>query len=661
MNVGTIVEYIDQKETICAVVLDTKNQRIRVLTESNREITIPVKRIFHQNSEPIDISVSRDTILQTLKETVNRRKAMMEEVNVEELWEVLHTEMEWVDAKTMAELCFVENLTADHISAVIRALFYNRVYFKFDFDRFLPNTITQVDHLKNQIAEAERKERLIKEGGEWLKQVWKQKKDPIISPFENMVEMIRSAYLYGKEYSEYALVNKIVDYAGINLEQDGFKLFLKLKVWDENENIDLLRYDIPIDFSDQIHENIMKQSQQSKTKEYNTSRKDLTDLPIITIDGQSTLDHDDAISIEKRDNGYYLGVHIADVASMIEKDSPLDKEALNRGTSIYMPDQKIPMLPNSLAENLLSLKENEVRPAISIMANISENAEVSGFEIFPSLIRVSRQLTYHDANLMIDNDPEIQAMYQLASSFHRKRTNSGALHITLPEIQIRVENANDIIINRINKHNPSRFLIAEIMILANWLKARFLKEHGVPSIFRSQPEPKNRLFENDEEGSLFQNWMQRKLLSRFVLNTKPESHSGLGLECYVTATSPIRKYFDLVSQRQIRAILGLEKPYQSDEIKKIIQVLHETMIQASRIQFSRNRYWILKYLEKRIGQKEEAIVLDKRWSNYCILLTEYMLECLLPISNTSELHPQDKILVKLQRISARNNTLSVGM
>jgi exoribonuclease-2 len=133
------------------------------------------------------------------------------------------------------------------------------------------------------------------------------------------------------------------------------------------------------------------------------------------------------------------------------------------------------------------------------------------------------------------------------------------------------------------------------------------------------------------------------------------------LEAYVTATSPIRKYFDLVTQRQVRAVLGLEQPYSVEEIDQIIQLLEIPMSQVARIQIARHRYWLLKYLEKLVGKKDEAIVLYKKRNSYQILLPEYMVECELPISSSIELKPEDYIQVTIQHVSARNDILSVFM
>jgi exoribonuclease-2 len=294
------------------------------------------------------------------------------------------------------------------------------------------------------------------------------------------------------------------------------------------------------------------------------------------------------------------------------------------------------------------------------MVTLSPSLEIVDFEILPSWIKVKRQLTYYDVNQAADQDPDIIILREIAEKFHNQRLDAGAVQINVPEINVWLADDRTITVNRINRESPGRMLVSEIMIMANWLMARYLAENNMPAVFRSQPAPRERLYKGDG-GTLFQNWMQRRHLSRFVLDSKAEKHSGLGLSAYVTATSPIRKYFDLITQRQLRAAIGLERPYTSDEIDQAIHMLELPMSNVSRIQFGRQRYWLLKYLEQHVGRKEEAIVLQKRRNNYQILLSAYMTECDLPISSGFALKPEDLIQVTIQNVSARKDLLQVAI
>jgi exoribonuclease-2 len=657
MEPGNIVEYIEQKEIKCAVVLETKKQRLRILTETNREVNLSTKRLLHVDQRRLDMNQGRDYLVDHLNSLVNRRKSMQDHVDVEELWEVLHSEEDEIDIDMMTSLCF-DDVNDDNKSAVFRAMLHNKFYFKFTPDNFYPYSESQVENLKHQAREAERKQLLIDDGGDWLKNVMATP-NPIIPPDKmQTVDILKSVYLFGKDSDDYDIARGIVDHAGVDIENGLLKLLIKMGAWDENVNLDLYRYEISMSFS----QDTLDQAQSIKydIQLLSSQRKDLTNLDLITIDGQATTDHDDALSIEWDGNQFCLGIHIADVAGCIPKKSAIDKAALDRATSIYTPDLKIPMLPPILAENICSLKANEIRPAISIMAWVNDRAEVSKFDIFPSMVKVKHQLTYHDANLMVNDHPELRQLHELACAFREYRLNNEAVYITLPEIHIRIdEDTGEIIINRVNRENACRMLVAESMILGNWITAQFLRKNQTPAIYRSQPAPKERLFEK-QEGSLFENWMQRKFLSRFVLSCKASSHSGLGLDCYVTATSPIRKYFDMITQRQIRSILGFGTAYTKEEINQIIQYTRQPMTHASRLQFARNRYWIVKYLEQHRGLKTPAMVLEKRWHNYILLLTEYMLECSIPVSSSMNFEPEDMIEVTVQRADARNNIISLS-
>ncbi len=655
-----MVEYIDSKKIICAVVLEVKNQRLRLLTETNREVNLSESRLSHKCEMRLDPSILRSTMVHTLKEIASRRNALISHINIKELWEVLNTEQEWIDLDTMTGLCFPESPSRDHESAVVRAFFSNRLYFKFNHDRFFPNTQDQVEQKIVQERETALRNRIIKEGGEWLKNVLN---DTPYSPSENktqIINILKSFYLFQKESKTYNLGKAMLAKAGISPDEGIFQVLVKLGVFDKNENTDLYKYNISTSFPGNVMERATELAGSQQEFSDNSMRKDLTMLSLMTIDGQATLDFDDAISIEDHGDYYHLGIHIVDVGHFIKKGDSIDQEALDRGSSIYMPDQKIPMIPACLAENLCSLKAGQLRPAISIMVNLSKSCEIIDFEIIPSLIRVEHQLTYYDVNIIAQDSKEIIILHDIAEQFRQNRMAAGAVQITLPDINVWVDENNEVTVNRVNRESPGRMLVSEIMIMANWLMAKFLVQHNAPAIYRSQTAPRERLYKGTE-GSLFQNCMQRRLLSRFVLNPESEHHSGLGLDAYVTATSPIRKYFDLATQRQIRAVLGLEVPYTMKEIDNIIQVLEDPMSCVSKLQFNRHRYWLLKYLEKRIGQKEEAVVLYKKRNTCQILISEYMIECDLPLSGGIDLKPEDLIQITIQHANARRNALSVFM
>ncbi|NNL75282.1 MAG: RNB domain-containing ribonuclease [Desulfobacterales bacterium] len=662
MESGSIVEFIDRQKIMCAVILEVKNTRLRLLTENNREVNLAARRLLHKDKARLNLDMGRVKVVDALKEVATKRKALLGQVDIKDLWEVLNSEQVWIDLATMTEFCFPGSPSGDHESAVLRAFFNDRLYFKFNLDQFYPNSAKQVARLVAQRQEETRKEQIIEKGGDWVASLLNglpAPSDIAEDEIKVYVEILKQFYLFDKESKDHALAKAMIAKSGLEGTPGLFRLLVKLKVFGENENIDLLRFEIATEFCDDIQASADKLAAGCQNFQNGAAgRTDLTALSLMTIDGQSTLDFDDALSIEKVGDQFRLGIHIVDVGHFVHKGDVIDQEALVRASSIYMPDQKISMLPAVLAEELCSLKAGELRPAISTMVTLSHSMEIIDYEILPSLINISNQLTYHDVNLTADQNPEISLLREIAVKFRQQRFEAGAVQISVPEINVWLADDQSVTVNKINRESPGRMLVAEIMILANWLMAKFLAENRMPAIFRSQPAPRERLYKGDG-GTLFQNWMQRRFLSRFVLGHQPEKHSGLGLDAYVTATSPIRKYFDLVTQRQIRAVLNLEQPYTSDEIDRVIQLLKLPMGNVARIQYNRHKYWLLKYLEQHVGRKEEAIVLNKRRNGYQILLSEYMIECDLPISGGFQLMPEDLIQVTIQNVNARKDKLDV--
>lgn len=662
MELGNIVEYIDRQKILCAVVLEVKNQRLRLLTETNREVSLAASRLLHRDKNRLDLSMGRSRMVDALKAVAGKRKALIDRVVIRDLWEVLNSEQEWIDLETMTVFCFPDSANGDHQAAVIRALFDDRLYFKFTPDRFFPNTEEQVQRITAQRDEEARRQRILDSGGDWLRQLLRRAGlETMEPPAREFIEVLKSYYLFGKEFPDHALARGMMERAGLSDPDALFSILVGLGVFDANENLELLRLETPVDFSSAAEQRAAELIRSGASGVADCPRQDLTGLNLFTIDGQSTLDFDDALSLEATATGYRLGVHIVDVAHIIRKGDPIDLAARERGSSIYMADRKIPMLPAALAEGLCSLRAGAIRPAISTMVEIGSDFTIQGFCILPSFVRVRNQLTYFDVNSAADQDPQVITLRGIAQKFREQRLAAGAVHISVPEINVWLGEFGEVKVSRVNRESPGRMLVAEMMIMANWLTARFLAGHKIPAVFRSQPDPRERLYRG-EEGTLYQHWMQRRLINRFVLGRSAEKHSGLGLDAYVTATSPIRKYFDLVTQRQVRAALGIEEPYPPEEIDQIIQMLEFPMSRVFRLQNTRQRYWLLNHLEQRVGQKLEAIVLVRRRYNYQLLLTDYMLECDLPISGFMDLKPEDLVQVTLQKADARRDSvvLTIG-
>lgn len=656
MEPGHVVEFIDSQKIFCAVVTDIKKLRLRLLTENNREVKMAVGRLTHRSDLILNAGETRLKLIGELKEIAARRKALSEQVDIQDLWEVLNSEQEWIDLHTMTALCFPEDSNSDHESAVIRAFFNDRLYFKFDSDRFFPNSADQVEQNLRRREAAAKQEVLVNQGANWVQKALAGQITTAPEQGDEICDKLASYYLFEKESPHRNTARAILKKAGVGSPGAIFTFMTRVGRWQPDENIDLLRFDISEEFSIEV-ETQADALCRNATVVLN-GRRDLRDLPMMTIDGPSTVDFDDAVSITREGDNYIIGVHITDVGYYIAKDNPIDLVARQRCSSIYMPDRKISMLPASLSDDACSLIAGRQRPAISTLIYLNLKAEIQHYEIVPSMICVEKQLTFQDVDSMALDDPDVKAIHTIAQNYRQQRIDNGALLIDLPELNVWINPEGHPMVSVVDRESPGRMLVSELMILANELAARYLSEKSLPAIFRSQAEPRERLFENNQ-GSLFQNWMQRKLINRFILSSAPERHSGLGLKSYVTATSPIRRFFDLVTQRQLRAASGLEKPYTREEIDTILSQCAESMAQVGRLQYRRQRYWLLKYLQGCTGQKEEALVLFKRRDGYVVLLQKYMLECRLSGADNVTLRPEDIVQVTIQYVNPRNDVITV--
>jgi exoribonuclease-2 len=657
MKIGSIVEYIEQQRIISAVILEVKNNRLRLLNENNREIAFSEKRLSHMSEDTLDSTLTKDSLLKKLQEITQNRKELSKKIDISEIWEILCEEEDEIDIPTMASFCFDPPLISDYESAVIRAFFKDRLYFKFRKTGLTPCSPEQLEAKKRQIKEEERKLVLISRGAAFLKSVLNDQDYKIETADKEILNILKGYYLLEKESSNAAVAKAMIIKADLKIADQIFNILVRADVWDKDENVDLLRMDIDTGFPKSVLSEVKALTPRLDDLEKDSQRRDFTDQAVITIDGQSTLDFDDAISFEKNENGYNLYVHIVDLGFYIKAHDKIDSAAMGKGSSIYMPDAKISMIPPQLSEDLCSLKQGEIRPTITTHVRLGRFFEIIDYEIVPGIIKVQNQMSYSEANLLNGKEEPITTLFKMASTLREKRFKSGAVQITLPEINIWIEDTGEIKLVKVDRENPSRMLVSEFMILANSLMAEFLADNNVPAAFRSQIEPRERLFKGIET-SLYLNSMQRRKLSRAVVSADPAPHSGLGVKAYVTATSPIRKYYDLLTHRQIRGILGYEDPYSKDEVEQILQNLILPVSNANKLQSIRRRYWILKYLETMQGSEFEVLVLESHKDFCIVLLKDFMLDAKLP-SGGYNMMPGDLVQVTIQHVNARRDQISL--
>jgi len=352
------------------------------------------------------------------------------------------------------------------------------------------------------------------------------------------------------------------------------------------------RHSLPVEFPQEVDE-AAALVRESIAPEELVGRRDLRELPIVTIDSEDAKDLDDAVYVERLKNGrYLLGVHIADVSYYVQENSPLDNEARDRGTSVYLVDRVLPMLPHRLSNGICSLNAGVDRLTLSIEMEVDYQGNVISYEIFPSVIRVQTRLSYNIVrNILLDNDEALKIEYQpllerladmerLCHILRDRRMRRGAIDFDFPEIKVKLDDQGNPVemIKRVRTIAES--IIEEYMLVANETVAEHMHRKEIPFVFRVHEEPDtekmvklNNLLNNfgqalgtteDIQPKALQKVLGRiagrpeeRIISTVMLRSLKQAryqaenlgHFGLAAPYYTHFTSPIRRYPDLIVHR----------------------------------------------------------------------------------------------------------------
>ena len=454
------------------------------------------------------------------------------------------------------------------------------------------------------------------------------------------------------------VVVQITDYGNKNQKPEGRITEILGHINDPGTDVISIvkAYDLPVEFPDMVMRQAERTPEEPDAKDY-AGRKDLRDWMTVTIDGDDAKDLDDAITLRKTEDGYELGVHIADVSEYVTEHSPLDEEALTRGTSVYLVDRVIPMLPHRLSNGICSLNQGTDRLALSCIMQINEKGNVVHHEITETVIRVDRRMSYANVNKILEqNDEAVKQEYaeflpmfyqmkELADILRKKRDKRGSIDFDFPETQIILDEKGFPVDIRPYERLTANKIIEDFMLLANETVAEDYFWQELPFVYRTHesPDPDRIrklgilvsnfgycLKANPENihPKEFQKLLERisdspeeAMISRLTLRSMKQAkysticygHFGLATHYYCHFTSPIRRYPDLQIHRIIKENLhGKLSDKRITHYEKILPEISESCSKLERradeVEREVEKMKKVQYMSRRIGECYEGVI-----------------------------------------------------
>ncbi len=484
------------------------------------------------------------------------------------------------------------------------------------------------------------------------------------------------------------VVVKILNWGGGGKNPEGVIISIIGHINDPETEIKsiILAYGIPVDFPEEVMEEVKlvpdKITQDMIREE--SHREDLRGEMTVTIDGKDAKDLDDAITLKKISNGFELGVHIADVTHYVGEGTALDQEALSRGTSVYLVDRVIPMLPHRLSNGICSLNAGEDRFALSCIMEIDMKGKVRKHRVVESILNINERMNYDDVKqILVDHDEELMKRYHeqmdmfktmedLQSILKERRRQRGSIEFDFPEAKFKLDDKGRIIDIYAYERSVATKVIEEFMLLANETIAEEFHWQEIPFLYRSHEDPDPEKIRNltefirnygyklkgkelephpkeiqkllvEIEGS-----EQETIISRLALRsmkqakytTTSDGHFGLATDYYTHFTSPIRRYPDLQIHRIIKDVINgrlNDQRYEhyEDIMDKVAADTSRLERRAEEVEREVAKFKKAEYMEDKIGQMYRGVISGlTNWGIYVELPNT--IEGLIPMNRLTD-------------------------
>lgn len=676
LTAGALVLYEQEGKALLATVRGFKKDKYVLFNQRGREVELTAVRLYRIPGTLPSEAINNELQTAYLNKITDDCEQLATKINLEEIWTFTVDEKKDFTTGELCQLYYGKNSLLEYL-ALHFALIRDQIFFKRKKDSFTPRTAEIVTELKKAEITRQRKSLAMQQTVAFFEERLKDKTLPIPGGIDDFIDLLENtaAGLPWKDNSQQReakeLLQTLQQELGItlqgSLEKQAFMALQRIGHFHSDTNLHLISYQFPRTFSAaalQEAEAIRPLQEISQYPEPDRSlRVDLTSLATITIDDTSTKDMDDALSLEQTEAGFQLGIHISDVAAFLPATGSLDQEAYRRTTSLYLPEGIKHMLPDLLAEERFSLLRDERRPAISCLIALDHRFKILGFRLVPSLIKVKERLSYERVNELLEQEhPLLNQLYQIAAGLEAERLGNGAIRIAKRESGIKINQDGTIDLYEINEQTPAHTLVGEMMILANSLMANFASQNGLPMLFRGQDAPDEDLdvaTQGLPEGPA-REYAARGKLKPSSIATSATPHSSLALKAYLQATSPIRRYSDLINQRQMLSFLRQEQAhYDQTALEQLIPSLNDQSRAAVLISRKTKRYWMLKYLKQQLRQQSiwPATVVRTDLKMPLVEIDGIFLTAV--VKGQQPLKLGDKLMVKIATVDPRSDYLKL--
>jgi exoribonuclease II len=645
---GQIWAMHDNDDLSFVCVLQRNKNKVRVLTDKGREQSVSEDKLLWQHPLKVKDSSEWPNAVRRISQAVMGIRSTMD---IRLLWESA-LELAVSEMDDLADLYFGGEIGTEQLAAIWLLLAEDRLYFKRKLRAWEPRTSQQLDELKQQREREQQRAKEKELARDWLKQSIRAEALTLPSELTAFAERLDAWLLRGDndKFIE-ELIDPVAEQAKQTPRELVFDILQKLRRLPDNADRDVIIAGLKPEFSQVVQEACV-------TVQLWQPAPQQTITPLLcSIDDEDTREVDDALSIQRDGERWLIQIAIADPATLIHNGDVLDREAMRRGTTVYLPTQTVLMIPERISCDLASLNPNVVRSSIVLRITLDDDATVLDCQISREAIEVRHRLHYSDVDhyLKGNTSPEehdwvmpLRQLFDVAQKLQDKRVAAGAFNLQRPEYKISISPDDYIEVTLLDRDSPSRLLVAEMMILANHLAASHASRCQVPFIYRVQ-EPPSETITPEILADPLGFYKVIKWLKPSTLSLHPGQHSGLGLSVYSQLSSPLRRFADLVMQRQLLAyLLGETLPYDQEELLKVLSTAERTAREAKQAESAAKRRWFIEYLNREWQNRPlEALLISTVRGGYKVELRPWGVEAFLGSSDATSLPPLGSVVTVL--------------